>query len=263
MRLSNSEDLGRYVRDRRRAAGFSQTDLATRAAVSRRWLSDLEAGKATAEVGLVFKVTAALGLYLDAKPEYLDAQPEYLDAQPEPTPGAGVQMIRAAVPADAETMLAIEVAAGRQFADVGMGFVADADPGTVEELLEYMRDGRAWVFADEADRPIAYLIALWVDGYAHVEQVSVHPDVAGRRIGAALVEHLAGWARERGAPALTLTTYAEVAWNAPYYERLGFRRLDDAEISPGLRRIREAEAAHGLDRWPRVVMRRELGPNDA
>jgi transcriptional regulator with XRE-family HTH domain len=69
MRLSNSEDLGRYVRDRRRAAGFSQTDLAIRAAVSRRWLSDLEAGKATAEVGLVFKAIAALGLYLDARPE--------------------------------------------------------------------------------------------------------------------------------------------------------------------------------------------------
>lgn len=257
MRLSNSEDLGRYVRDRRRTAGFSQTDLATRAAVSRRWLSDLEAGKATAEVGLVFKVIAALGLYLDAQQE---PNPEIdLDA----TSHAGGQRIRAAVPADAETLLAIEVAAGRQFADIGMGFVADGDPGTVEELLEYMRDGRAWVVADEADRPVAYLIALWVDGYAHVEQVSVHPDAAGRRMGAALVEHLAGWARERGAPALTLTTYAEVAWNAPYYERLGFRRLDDAEISPGLRRIREAEAAHGLDQWPRVVMRRELGPNDA
>jgi HTH-type transcriptional regulator / antitoxin HipB len=69
VRLRNSEDLGRYVRDRRRAAGFSQSDLATRATVSRRWLSDLEAGKPTAEVGLVFKAIAALGLYLDARPE--------------------------------------------------------------------------------------------------------------------------------------------------------------------------------------------------
>jgi GNAT superfamily N-acetyltransferase len=169
-------------------------------------------------------------------------------------------MIRPAVPADARTMLAIEVAAGRAFATVGMDFVAEDDPGTVEELLEYVRDGRAWVFADEPDRPVGYLIALWVDGNAHIEQVSVHPDAAGRRIGAALVEHLAGWARERGVPALTLTTYAEVAWNAPYYERLGFRRLDDAELTPALRRIRAAEAAHGLDRWPRVVMGRDLGP---
>lgn len=69
MRLSNAHDLGRYVRDRRRAAGLSQADLATRATVSRRWLSDLETGKPTIEVGLVFKVISALGLYLDCRPE--------------------------------------------------------------------------------------------------------------------------------------------------------------------------------------------------
>ncbi|MFI5894408.1 helix-turn-helix domain-containing protein [Actinoplanes sp. NPDC051513] len=82
MRLSDAEDLGRYVRDRRHAAGLSQVGLATRATVSRRWLSDLETGKPTVEVGLVFKVIAALGLYLDCRPE---PQPEidldaYLDS---------------------------------------------------------------------------------------------------------------------------------------------------------------------------------------
>jgi HTH-type transcriptional regulator / antitoxin HipB len=35
---------------------MTQVQPADRAGVSRRWLSDLEAGKPTAEVGLVFKV---------------------------------------------------------------------------------------------------------------------------------------------------------------------------------------------------------------
>jgi HTH-type transcriptional regulator/antitoxin HipB len=69
MRLNDTEDLGRYLRDRRRAAGLSQDGLAGRAAVSRRWLSDLEQGKPTVEVGLVFRVIGALGLYLDCRPE--------------------------------------------------------------------------------------------------------------------------------------------------------------------------------------------------
>lgn len=69
MRIGNARDLGRYVRDRRRAAGLSQTALATKSGVSRRWLSDLEAGKATVEVGLVFHVIAALGLYVDVQTE--------------------------------------------------------------------------------------------------------------------------------------------------------------------------------------------------
>ena len=68
MRIGNPRDLGRYVRDRRRAAGLSQQDLATKALVSRRWLSELESGKPTAEVGLIFKVVAALGLYVDLLP---------------------------------------------------------------------------------------------------------------------------------------------------------------------------------------------------
>ncbi|MCU7729732.1 GNAT family N-acetyltransferase [Actinoplanes sp. KI2] len=167
-------------------------------------------------------------------------------------------MIRPARDEDAASLVAIEEAAGRIFADVGMDFVAQDDPGTVEELLPYVRDGRAWVVDGPDGAPVAYLIAEWVDGNVHVEQVSVVPEYGRRGLGSALIEHVAGWARERGAPALTLTTYAEVAWNAPYYERLGFRRLADDELTPGLRRIRAAEAEHGLDRWPRLGMRREL-----
>jgi transcriptional regulator with XRE-family HTH domain len=41
------------------ATGMTQTDLAARARVSRRWLSDLESGKPTAEIGLVLKVVDA------------------------------------------------------------------------------------------------------------------------------------------------------------------------------------------------------------
>ncbi|MFF5080569.1 helix-turn-helix domain-containing protein [Actinoplanes sp. NPDC000266] len=69
MRLNSPDDLGRYVRGSRKAAGLNQMALAERAGVSRRWLSDLEAGKPTVEVGLVFRVIAALGLFLDARPQ--------------------------------------------------------------------------------------------------------------------------------------------------------------------------------------------------
>ena len=134
-----------------------------------------------------------------------------------------------------------------------MDAVAGDEALAADEMLTYQQDGRAWVTTDEQDRPIAYLLALWVDGVAHVEQVSVHPEHAGHGIGAALIEHVAGWARAHGSPALT-----DVPWNAPYYERLGFRRLSDDELTPGLRAIRAEEAAHGLDEWPRLAMRRDL-----
>jgi N-acetylglutamate synthase-like GNAT family acetyltransferase len=106
--------------------------------------------------------------------------------------------------------------------------------------------------------PVAYLLTGSVDGNAHIEQVSVHPAAAHRRIGRALIEHVARRERAAGVPALTLCTFAEVPWNAPYYARLGFRVLRAEELTPGLRLLRAAEARAGLDRWPRVCMRREL-----
>src|SRR3546814_15024548 len=54
------------VRDRRRAAGLSQAELAARAEVSMRWLAGLEAGKPGAEIGLVLRTFAALGIELTA-----------------------------------------------------------------------------------------------------------------------------------------------------------------------------------------------------
>ena len=166
--------------------------------------------------------------------------------------------IRPAAERDLPALQDIERSAGRWFADIGMAFVAEDEPPTIETLTEFVHAGRAWVCADGDDHPVAYLLAEVVDGNAHLEQVSVHADQARRGLGRALLDHMIDWARARRLPAITLTTYTEVPWNGPYYERCGFRYLTDAELTPGLRKIRAAEAAHGLDRWPRACMRREL-----
>jgi GNAT superfamily N-acetyltransferase len=97
-----------------------------------------------------------------------------------------------------------------------------------------------------------------VAGAAHIEQVSVEPTYARRRIGAQLIEAAAAWACGHGLRAMTLTSFALVPWNAPYYAKLGFAVLPDADQSPELREIRRAEAARGLDAWPRVAMWRPL-----
>ena len=152
----------------------------------------------------------------------------------------------------------IERAAGRCFRDVGMPEIAEDEPLPLGELARYERAGLAWVAVAEADAPVGYLLADHVDGNLHVEQVSVHSDHARRGIGRSLLTYLAERAAADGVPALTLTTFAQVPWNAPYYARCGFEYLDENALGPGLRHIRGREAAHGLDRWPRVCMRRTL-----
>ena len=106
--------------------------------------------------------------------------------------------------------------------------------------------------------PVGYLLVDDVDGATHIEQVSVHPSVAGRGIGRALIETAVAHARARGHHRVTLTTFADVPWNAPYYRRLGFDVVPPDDQGPDLRRLRAHEASIGLDRWPRVAMARRL-----
>ncbi|MEU3973077.1 GNAT family N-acetyltransferase [Streptomyces bacillaris] len=172
--------------------------------------------------------------------------------------------IRSARRSDLRLLQDIERAAGEPFRTLGMTSVADDDPPPLDLLENYRRAGRCWVATDPlsttGDRPLAYVIADPVDGALHIEQISVDPAAARRGIGRALIDHLAGLAPGQGLTALTLTTFSDVPWNAPYYARIGFRVLAEGELTDGLRAIRGEEAQHGLDRWPRVCMRRDLLP---
>ena len=146
------------------------------------------------------------------------------------------------------------------FIDVGMPQVAEHEPLPVEALARYLSDARLRVVVDGCDLVVAYLLTDGVDGCVHVEQVSVHPEHSRRGLGRCLLEDAARRAVVSGAPALTLTTFRDVPWNGPYYARLGFHALGEGDVTPGLQAVRAAEAAHGLDRWPRVCMRRDLAP---
>jgi len=169
-------------------------------------------------------------------------------------------IIRVARAAEVPRLRDMDWDAGQIFRDIGMPEAAEFEPRTLDELADSQRAGLLWVAADEGDEPASFLMAVLLDGCLHVEQLSTAPASARRGLGRALLDEAADRARAGGLPALTLTTFADVPWNGPYYERCGFRVLAGDEITPGLRAIREHENALGLDRWPRVCMRRDITP---
>ena len=67
--IASIRDAAAAVRGRRLSLGLSQSALATRARVSRQWISEFEAGKSTVELGLVLRLLDALDLRvsLDAR----------------------------------------------------------------------------------------------------------------------------------------------------------------------------------------------------
>jgi GNAT superfamily N-acetyltransferase len=178
-------------------------------------------------------------------------------------PERGAVTVRGVRPEDVGRLQAIQLAAGSSFRDVGMPAVADSPPLPTESLAGYRRAGRAWVAADEHDEPVGFVVADVIDGCAHIEQVSVHPAHAGQRVGAMLIDHVSGWAARHGLAALTLITFRGVPWNAPYYERLGFHEVADADVTPGLAALAAAEPDFGRGANTRVCMRRELPPPES
>ncbi|RLZ03238.1 N-acetyltransferase [Kocuria tytonicola] len=163
--------------------------------------------------------------------------------------------IRPASPADVLVLPAIEAAAGEVFLSAGMPEVADDPLPDVAQLHRAASIGRVWV-ASVNEEVVGYALAVVHDGHAHLEQVSVHPDHAGQRIGADLIDAVCGWARYRGDERLTLTTFDDVPWNGPYYRRLGFCPLEDDALGPQL----AAELSQERERFtaPRCAMAREV-----
>ncbi len=79
MSLPNSNEIlhmGRELRRRRRALGLTQAELAALCNVGNRFVSELENGKPSLEIGRVLKVLEAVGLGLTLRPrdwERIDA----------------------------------------------------------------------------------------------------------------------------------------------------------------------------------------------
>lgn len=167
--------------------------------------------------------------------------------------------IRLSTPDELSLLRSIEKAAGVLFHDIGMTEVAAHPPPSLEVFGQYQRAGLAWTAAARpGDQAVGFVLVKLIDGAAHVEQVSVHPDHARQGIGRLLIDEVGRWAAGQGLLALTLSTFRDVAWNGPYYARLGFRELAAAELTPGLAEIQREETAMGLDPATRIFLRREI-----
>ena len=165
-------------------------------------------------------------------------------------------MIRALAEGDLERVREIERLASELFRQVGWNDVADDEPDSVAVLRNYATDGGAFVAVTDNDRPTGYILLRELDESGYIAQVSVDPAFSRQGIGARLIDRAAEWAWTRGLAALTLTTFVDLPWNAPYYSRLGFAEM--TELPAGLAQVRAAEALAGLDRRPRTAMIRPV-----
>ncbi len=158
--------------------------------------------------------------------------------------------IREAVEADLEYLPGVEASADSRFSEIGItNLPPPADKSELEKAKAILVAGTP---------PVGFATIEEIDGLAHLEQLSVRPEQGGRGIGGELLEEACGWAAKQGYGAITLATFRDVSWNAPFYARHGFDVID--ELTPGLAALRkhEIDALKLDDLGPRVIMKRPL-----
>ena len=67
MSLANTEAFGERLRQKRKALGVTQKDLAMASGTGLRLIIDLEKGKPTCQIGKALAVAQALGLKIEAQ----------------------------------------------------------------------------------------------------------------------------------------------------------------------------------------------------
>jgi GNAT superfamily N-acetyltransferase len=164
-------------------------------------------------------------------------------------PGPPPPVIRPVRPDELTLLPGLEAAADTLFEPLGIGPLPG--PGTPEEFA------RALVVLVAGDPPVGLCRIDGIDTRAHLEQLSVHPDHAGRGTGRALLRAACDWATSHDFDEITLATYRDVPWNGPFYRSEGF--VERGPVDDFLR-------AHGLPPedpvmgrfGPRILMVRSL-----
>lgn len=162
---------------------------------------------------------------------------------------AAVPFVRPAEPEDLPALAEIEERASALFRVAGTPLPSGwSSTAELDEPTAVFVVGRP---------PYGFIRLVEVDGTPNIAVIGLVPGRVREGIGSLLLEAACDWAREQGHDAITVTAYADVPWNAPFFAARGFAEI--TELGPGMVELRDWERAVGLDSvGRRVVMRREL-----
>lgn len=155
-------------------------------------------------------------------------------------------------------MRAAEQRAGELFRTVGYDFCADGLNRDHDEHLRVIAAGVTFVAETAVGEVAGFAMFEPMDGEVHLLEIDVVPEHQRQGLARRLIAEGEEWARTQGFDAMTLTTYRDVPWNAPFYRKLGFTEFQPGPDRGGMAETIELEAARGFAIRPRVAMRKIL-----
>ncbi len=162
--------------------------------------------------------------------------------------------IRAALVEELPLLSHLERSATGRFRDTPYAFLVDTDPLPLEFVRQRSQAGHVWVAVDRRGVVVGCAIAREVDDTLYLEEIDVAPAQGRRGIGTALVKMVCAAATQQGYAIVSLSTFRDIPWNAPFYSKLGFCPLGEADLSTGFQEIRRNEVTAGFPISDRVIM---------
>jgi GNAT superfamily N-acetyltransferase len=151
--------------------------------------------------------------------------------------------IRPARLADLPVLPAIEASAAEAFRGTAHDKVADEAVSDWRSYLPLFREGSLWA-AEHSGVLAGFAAASVVPDALHVQELAVARPHQRNGLGTRLMQAVIDAARAGGLPAVTLTTFSDVIFNAPFYEGMGFSVVRSPSLR--LQTILADEAARGL-----------------
>jgi GNAT superfamily N-acetyltransferase len=167
-------------------------------------------------------------------------------------PRGGLEIRRAAAD-DIDTMLTIGQRADRLFADHGFPQIAALPPAPKCDFQDFVLGNDAWLASYDAT-PAGIAIAGQAAGNCWLKELAVDPALGRRGIGTALLSAVLDHARAEGRSAVFLSTFRNVPFNRPFYERRGFTEIEPESAAPALREQFLREVPPGVDPTTRTLM---------
>ena len=155
----------------------------------------------------------------------------------------GSYQIRGAETADLAFLQEIERAAATLFPP---GCLPDPNDARPMEELETAKDNDLLLVAVWEEAIVGFAMSKEYESFLHLAEIAVHPDFGRRGIGTQLVLAVIQQAVRRHLSGVTLTTFQDIPWNAPFYAKVGFRILHRCELSSMLRGILTREESLGM-----------------
>lgn len=151
----------------------------------------------------------------------------------------------------------VELRAGEMFRSVGLGYLA-GDHMEPDMAASFVRAGGTFIAVDDVDRLVGFLMSAPLDRAVHIYEVSVDPAHGRQGLGGRLLDAAAAHAKATGGGLLTLSTFRDVPWNAPFYAKHGFAAVARENWTPGFFVLHQREKDAGLPMERRCFMRKEV-----